>query len=43
VELLEMSKDELSFSITRFIMEANKITGEAYPAETLYEIVISLQ
>ena len=42
-ELVEMTKDELCFSLTRFILEAKKANGEPYPAETLYEIVISLQ
>ena len=27
----------------RFIFEVRKKTGDVYPAETLYEIVISLQ
>ena len=43
VELLDMTKDELCFSLTRFTLEAKKTSGQPYPAETLYEIVISIQ
>ncbi len=38
-----MTKDELCFSLTRFVLEARKRNGDPYPAETLYELVISLQ
>jgi hypothetical protein len=38
-----MTKDELCFSLSRFVLEVRKENGEAYPAEMLYEIVISLQ
>jgi hypothetical protein len=43
VELLEMTKDELCFSLSRFVLEARKQSGDEYPAETLYDLVISLQ
>ena len=43
VEFIEMTKDELLFSLTRFVLEAKKQSGDYYPAETLYELIISLQ
>ncbi len=43
LELVEMTKDELCFSLTRFVLEARKRNGDPYPAETLYGFVISLQ
>ena len=33
--LLDMAKDEISYSLSRFIMEAKKQNGEDYPADTL--------
>ena len=41
--LLEMSNDELCYSLSRFCMEAKKQNGENYPSETLYELIISIQ
>ncbi len=41
--LVEMTKDELCFSFTRFAVEATKCNGDPYPAETLHELVTSLQ
>ena len=41
--LLDMTKDQISYSLSRFIMEAKKQNGEDYPAETLYELIISIQ
>lgn len=38
-----MTKDELCFSLTRFVLEAKKQNGDPYPAETLYEIVLAIQ
>ena len=38
-----MMKDELNFSIARFICEVRKENGEEYPGQTLYELVIQLQ
>lgn len=38
-----MTKDELCFCLTRFILEAKKKNGDPYPAETLYEIIIAIQ
>jgi len=38
-----MTKDELNFSIARFICEVRKENGEEYPGQTLYELVIQLQ
>ena len=43
VELIEMTKDELCHSLSRFVLEARKRSGEDYPAETVYELIISLQ
>lgn len=42
-DLMEMSTDELVRSLCPFILEVHKQTGENYPAQTLYEIVICLQ
>ncbi len=42
-ELIEMTKDELCHTLTRFVLEAKKANGEPYPAETLYEIIMSIQ
>ena len=42
-ELKDMMKDELNFSIARFICEVKKENGEEYPGQTLYELVILLQ
>ena len=42
-DLLEMSKDNLNYALSRFICEVTKSNGEDYPGETLYEIIISLQ
>ena len=38
-----MTKDELCFSLTRFILEAKKRSGMPYPAETVYDILICIQ
>ncbi len=38
-----MKKDELCFSLMRFVLEAIKRNADPYPAETLYKLVISLQ
>lgn len=43
VDLLDMSKDEICYSMSRFVCEIKKKNGEEYPAETLYELVISIQ
>ena len=42
-ELLEMMKAELCHALSRFVLEVRKTNGEDYPAETMYEIIISLQ
>ena len=42
-DLLHLSDDQLVYVLTRFILEVKKKSTEDYPAETLYEIVISLQ
>jgi integrase len=41
--LENMTKDELNYSISRFICEVKKKNGDDYPGETLHELVISLQ
>ena len=38
-----MTKDELCYALTRFVLEVRKKNGDEYPSETLYELVISLQ
>lgn len=43
VELEEMTKDELNFSISRFICEIKKRDGNEYPSDTLYSLVVCLQ
>ena len=42
-ELLEMTKDELSYCLSRFVLEIQNQSGQDYPAETLYEIIIAIQ
>ena len=42
-ELEEMTHDELCFTLTRFLLEVRKQSGENYPSDTLYEILISIQ
>ena len=43
VPLGEMTKDELNYSISRFIVEIRKKNGDKYPGETLYELVVAVQ
>ena len=43
LELVEISKDDLCYSLMQFVLEARKQSGEDYPAESLYEMVICLQ
>ena len=42
-DLLDLSDEDLNFCLSHFIMEISKKSGENYPAETLYEIVIYIQ
>ena len=42
-ELIEMTKDELCFALSRFIHEVRKQNGDNYPSGTLYELIISVQ
>lgn len=42
-ELLDMSKKDLVYALSHFILEVKKKTGQLYPTETLYELVITLQ
>lgn len=42
-DIMEMTKAQLTYALTRFILKVRKKTGENYPSQTLYEIVISLQ
>ena len=38
-----MTKEELNYTISRFLCEVKKADGEDYPGSTLYELVIMLQ
>lgn len=42
-ELVEMTVDELCYSLSRFVLEVRNRKGLEYSAQTLYEAVISLQ
>ena len=42
-DLEKMTKEELNYSISHFIIEVKKKTGEEFPPKTLYEMVFSLQ
>ena len=43
LDLVEMTKNELCCSLTRFVLEARKRNADPYPAETLYDLVLSFQ
>lgn len=43
VELIEMTTDELCYALSRFVLEVRKESGEEYPSETLYELIICIQ
>lgn len=43
VRLLDMTKDEICFCLSRFVLEVKKENGEPYPSETVYEMLISIQ
>ena len=43
VELSEMTKDEINYTVSRFIMEICKKNGEKYPGCSLKQIVLCLQ
>lgn len=43
VELKDMSKNEISFCMQRFVLEVRKQNGEPYPSETIFELVMALQ
>ncbi|XP_072042901.1 zinc finger MYM-type protein 2-like [Amphiura filiformis] len=43
VDLDDMTRDELNYSLSRFICEVKKVNGEDYPGETLHELVICVQ
>jgi hypothetical protein len=43
VELENMTKDELNYSISRFLCEVKKQNGDHYPGKTLHELVICIQ
>ena len=38
-----MTNDELAYCLSRFVVEVRKTTGENYPSETIYELVICIQ
>ena len=42
-ELDEMTKDELCYALSRFVLEVKKVNGDDYPRNTLYELVICIQ
>ena len=42
-DLIGMDDWERVYALKHFIMEVRKQSGEVYPAETLYEVVICLQ
>ena len=42
-DILDVTNEELNYSLCRFIHEVRKKNGDNYPAETLYDIVICLQ
>ena len=42
-ELLDMSEEYLCKCLCRFVMESKKPSGDDYPRETLYDILLSLQ
>lgn len=41
--LNEMTKDELAYSLSRFIVEVKKKDGKDFPGETLFEMVMAVQ
>jgi hypothetical protein len=43
VDIDDMTKDELNYSISRFICEATTVDGSEYPSETIHSFVICLQ
>ena len=43
IPLCQFSKDELNFSVSRFIKECRNKQGELYPGTTLREIVLCIQ
>lgn len=42
-DLLDMPKKDLVYALSRFVLEVKKKTGQLYPTETLYELVIAVQ
>ncbi len=42
-KLEDMSPNELIYAVCRFILEVRKKSGENFPAETVQELVTSLQ
>lgn len=42
-KLLEMTDDELNYSLARFVQEVKKVDGSEYPANTLFEMICSIQ
>lgn len=43
VELEDMTKDEINYSLSRFVCEIKKKNGNDFPGETLHEIIICIQ
>ena len=42
-DIMDMADWELAYALQCFILEVRKKNGDNYPAETLYELVVSLQ
>lgn len=42
-DLMMMDKEQLCVALCPFVLEVRKQTGENYPSQTLYEIIVSLQ
>lgn len=42
-DLFHMEAEEIVRTLTKFVLEVWKKTGEPYPSDTLYELLISLQ
>lgn len=42
-DLMKMTEEEICFNVCRFILEVRKQNGDDYPADTLYELLLSLQ
>ena len=41
VDIDHMTKDELNYTVSRFICEAKKVDGSEYPPETMYSLLFA--